>query len=50
MAQFDVHANPIAESRKRIPYWVGIQSDFLRRFETRVVLPLPRVVGPALPI
>lgn len=48
MARFDVYANPIAESRKRIPYWVDIQSDFLHRLETRVILPLPRVVDRAL--
>lgn len=48
MAQFDVYANPIAEQRKRVPFWVDIQSDFLRHLETRVILPLPRVGDPAL--
>jgi toxin CcdB len=43
MAQFDVFTNPIADQRRRIPYWLDIQSDFLHHLQTRVIIPLARV-------
>lgn len=40
MAQFDVHANPNAETRKTIPYLLDVQADLLDGLATRVVVPL----------
>jgi len=40
MAQFDVHRNPNAATRARIPYLLDVQSDLLDPIATRVVVPL----------
>ena len=40
MAQFDVHRNTDTEGRKRAPFLVVIQSDFLSDLQTRVAAPL----------
>jgi toxin CcdB len=51
MAQWDVHANPLARSKDDIPYLVVVQSDLLDRLPTRLVLPLSRSLptGPGMP-
>jgi toxin CcdB len=48
MAQFDVHRNTDVDGRKRAPFLVVIQSDFLSDLKTRVVAPLvlPEKFGP----
>lgn len=43
MARFDVYANPIAEQRREVPYWIDVQADYLHALSTRVVVPLRRV-------
>lgn len=40
MARFDVYANPDADEKKRIPYFLDIQSDHIQGLQTRVVVPL----------
>ena len=40
MAQFDVHRNPNAATRARIPFLLDVQSDLLDPIATRVVVPL----------
>jgi toxin CcdB len=40
MPQFDVHRNTDAEGRKRAPFVLVIQSDFLADLQTRVAAPL----------
>lgn len=40
MAQFDVHRNAGAGDRTAFPYLLDIQSDFLDRLATRVVVPM----------
>lgn len=40
MAQFDVHRNPEASTRARIPFVVDLQSDLLADLPTRLVAPL----------
>jgi toxin CcdB len=40
MSQFDVHRNPNAATRARIPYLLEVQSDLLDPLATRVVVPL----------
>lgn len=40
MARFDVYANPDAAEKKRIPYFLDIQSDHIQGLQTRVVVPL----------
>jgi toxin CcdB len=42
MAQFDVYRNPYAASAARTPYLLDVQTDFLDRLDTRVVVPLMR--------
>lgn len=42
MAQWDVHANPIAKAREQIPFLVVLQSDLLDGLPTRLVAPLSR--------
>lgn len=42
MAQWDVHLNPVAKARERIPYLVVLQSDLLSDLPTRLVVPLSR--------
>ena len=46
MAQFDVHRNP-GRSRTLYPYLLEVQSNFLRRSDRRVVIPLG-AIGPGL--
>lgn len=43
MARFDVYANPDAAEKKRIPYFLDIQSDHIQGLQTRVVVPLWKV-------
>jgi toxin CcdB len=38
--QFDVFANPNIQGRRWRPFVVAIQSQFLARFRTRVIVPL----------
>ncbi len=40
MAQFDVYLNPQPAARQRFPYVVQVQSDFLDKLPTRLVMPL----------
>jgi toxin CcdB len=40
MAQFDVHRNPDARSRRIIPYLLVVQSDLLSDLTTCAVVPL----------
>jgi toxin CcdB len=42
MARFDVFANPVAAERKRIPYLLDVQNDYIDALSTRVVVPLWR--------
>lgn len=48
MPRFDVYANPVAAERKRTPYFLDIQNDYIDALTTRVVIPLRReaVFGP----
>ncbi|GAA0711459.1 CcdB family protein [Dokdonella soli] len=47
MARFDVYRNESAQSAKRFPYFLVVQSDLLDGLSTTVVVPLgkPGVVG-----
>jgi len=47
MAQYTVHENASARTRKEIPFLVDVQSELLAILATRVVVPLyrPRAVG-----
>ena len=38
--QFDVYRNPSANTSKRVPYILNVQSDLLDSINTRVVVPL----------
>ncbi len=40
MARYDVFANPVAAERKRIPYLLDVQNDYINALSTRVVIPL----------
>ncbi|MCK6452290.1 MAG: CcdB family protein [Alphaproteobacteria bacterium] len=40
MPQFDVHRNTGAEGRKRAPFVVVMQGDFLSDLQTRIAAPL----------
>ena len=40
MARFDVYANPDKDERKLVPFYLDVQSDFIRGMQTRVVVPL----------
>ena len=42
MARFDVHANPVATERRRTPFFVDVQNDYIHELATRVVIPLRR--------
>ena len=42
MARYDVYANPDATERKRTPYFVDVQNDYIDALTTRVVVPLQR--------
>ena len=42
MARFDVYANPQAVERKRTPYLLDVQHDYIDALSTRVVVPLRR--------
>jgi toxin CcdB len=47
MARFDVYRNELANSSKRFPYFLVLQSDLLQDLSTCVIAPLgrPSVVG-----
>ena len=40
MARFDVYANPDSEESRMTPYYLGVQSDYAKGLQTRVVVPL----------
>lgn len=40
MARFDVYANPDHDERKVIPFFLDVQNDHLKGFQTRVMVPL----------
>jgi toxin CcdB len=40
MARFDVYANPDAQERKRVPFFLDVQNDPIQGIQTRVVIPL----------
>ena len=40
MARFDLYANPDKDERKRVPFYLDVQSDFISGIQTRVVVPL----------
>ena len=42
MARFDVYRNESAQSNKRFPYFLSVQSDLLEPLATCVVVPLGR--------
>ena len=42
MAQYDVYENPSVTQRDAFPYFVVLQSDQLREYSTRLVMPLSR--------
>lgn len=42
MAQFTVHKNKNAKTRKQYPYLVDIQANLLEDLQTRVVIPLTK--------
>lgn len=50
MARFDVYPNPEASERRRVPYLVDVQNEFIEGLDTRVVIPLSRLEshGPRL--
>lgn len=49
MARFDVYANPDLQERKRIPFFLDVQNDHIKGFQTRVMVPLwDATVMPAL--
>ena len=45
MPRFDFYANPIAEQRRAVPYWLDVQSDFADALATRVIVPLRAASG-----
>ena len=45
MAQFDVHENANAATRKHTPYLLNVQADVLSELATRVVVPLRGKAG-----
>ena len=42
MARYDVYANPEAGERKRTPYLLDVQNDYIDALTTRVMIPLQR--------
>jgi len=40
VARFDIYANPDKEERKLVPFYLDVQSDYVRGLQTRVVVPL----------
>ena len=40
MASFDVYANPDAQERKLIPFFLDVQNDHRKGFQTRLMVPL----------
>ena len=40
MARYDVYANPQASERKRTPFLLDVQNDYIDSLTTRVVVPL----------
>ena len=40
MARFDVYANPEVQERKLIPFFLDVQNDNIKGFQTRVMVPL----------
>lgn len=42
MARYDVYANPVPAERKRTPYLLDVQNDYIDALTTRVVIPLRR--------
>ena len=48
MARYDVYSNPDTSERKRTPYFLDVQNDYIDALTTRVVVPMHReaVFGP----
>lgn len=42
VARYDVYANPDASERRRTPYLLDVQNDYIDALTTRVVVPLHR--------
>ena len=42
VARYDVYANPDPAERKRTPYLLDVQNDYIDALTTRVVVPLQR--------
>lgn len=40
MARFDVYAHPDAEIRKRTPFLLDVQNNYIDGLDTRVVIPM----------
>ena len=40
MAQFDVYVKPSNATRRRFPYLLDIQSEYLDELATRIIIPL----------
>jgi toxin CcdB len=40
MARFDVYQHPQADARRRTPFLLDVQNNFIDGLETRVVIPL----------
>ena len=42
MPRYDVYANPVAGERKRTPYLLDVQNDYIDGLDTRVMIPMHR--------
>ncbi|MFT3780200.1 MAG: CcdB family protein [Ottowia sp.] len=50
MARFDVYRHPDAVLRKRTPFLLDVQNDYINSVDTRVVLPMrtAKMAGPPM--
>lgn len=42
MARYDVYPNPVAGERRRTPYLLDVQNDYIGGLDTRVMIPMQR--------
>ena len=40
MARFDVYAHPDAQSRRKTPFLLDIQNEYINALDTRIVMPM----------
>ena len=45
MARFDVYVHPDVALRKKTPYLLDVQNNFLDALESRIVIPMRHAVG-----